>query len=107
MSFQTDKTPCTCPRERTYLMLIWGRHYEGCRRIRKWPGVGVPLLVLASFLAVGALSASAGTPEKIKMCPKAAEGCKGFLDCDSWRAEGHPEKSERCPYGHKMSGACR
>ena len=49
MTFSSGKPPCTCSSERTYLMLIYGRHYEGCRVIRKWPSAGVPLLVLALF----------------------------------------------------------
>lgn len=40
-----DSTPCTC-KERSFQMVIWARHYEGCARIRRWPWRSVPLMVL-------------------------------------------------------------
>ena len=69
--FQPNKPKCSCVRERSYLMLIWGRHYQGCRVVRRWPGVGVPLLVFAALLPGVALADGWGEALPDKFCHEA------------------------------------
>lgn len=60
--FTPNVPKCTCRRERSWLMLIWGRHYEGCLVVRKWPGISVPLLAVLVSVTAAAQSTSQNGP---------------------------------------------
>lgn len=61
---ETDETPCTCKHERSFQMIVWGRHYEGCAKVRRWPQVAVPLTVLIALAL-----AACGTLETARPIP--------------------------------------